>query len=188
MYRCFADIPQWIKLTNAIKKHITYTITQGSYWRLAFWNSITFHDLFHDFSKLSMTWIWPFYFARKELPRLIYFVQSTLFSMTLPSKYSTPTCMIFAGSSFRRVQLSRWTKLYHSPGTLLAKLCSTLVWSRIYWSIIGCQPNWTPSFWKDLVPLDLELYRAISGTWRYDYTNHTKTFKESETEVWEEHS
>lgn len=133
---------------------------------------MTFQDLFHGFTKffhdliLTIEIIQEYldfplivsYFARKELWLDCLFYAINI--INFPSTAHAPTCMIFAGSTFRRVQLSQWTKLYRSPGTLLAKFCSALVWSRSYWSMIGCQPNWTPSFWKDLVPLALELYRA----------------------------
>ena len=100
-------------------------------------------------------WLWPIV----TLHSLI-FCYKIIKKYILPNPFSNYTCIIFAGRTFKRVQVSRCTKLYRSPGTLLAKFCWTLSWSRSYWSNIGCQPNSIPSFWKALVALGLELYRA----------------------------
>lgn len=68
--------------------------------------------------------------------------------------------MIFAGLTFRRVQLSRYTKAYYSSGTLrlvpLSALCSSS--SYIFW--IVSHPNWVPFNVSFLDPFGLELYKA----------------------------
>ena len=73
------------------------------------------------------------------------------------------TCIIFAGSTFSFVQLSRRTYVSRSFGTILACPISRLWHSLAYISIIAFQPNMSPSLecLKLLVPPVCEEKRAF---------------------------
>ena len=70
------------------------------------------------------------------------------------------TCIIFAGLTFRRVQLSLYTCAYFNPGTLRLKPFSARSRSSANTFSIVFQPNWWSFRVKSLAPSGLELYRA----------------------------